>query len=154
MAPWQDRDPRAPVVRVVCGAQPSQTALQREAEARLATAVKAPPEVGDQSNDGEITVLEACKVHDEECSCPSGGAMRPSGRNETYGLSLSKRELVVDARTSWALANAMATLYQLLEVRKAGHGLEIIVPGCPHEIVDAFSWTPPAPTTRSLESGR
>jgi hexosaminidase len=58
-------------------------------------------------------------------------------RNETYSLSISQTRsgdrLVVDARTHWALANAMATLYQLLEIRRG----QASIPGCPHVIRDA-----------------
>jgi len=41
--------------------------------------------------------------------------------------------LLVDAQSPWALANAMATLYQLVEVKKSS----VSIPGCPHEIVDS-----------------
>ncbi|CAE8582787.1 unnamed protein product [Polarella glacialis] len=66
------------------------------------------------------------------------GSWKPSReRNESYGLSISSNELLVDAKTSWALANAIATLYQLLEVRTlSGQDTIITVPGCPHEIID------------------
>jgi hexosaminidase len=53
-------------------------------------------------------------------------------RNESYGLAVSDNSLVVDAQSSWALANAMATLYQLTEVKKA----RVSILGCPHRIVD------------------
>jgi hexosaminidase len=57
-------------------------------------------------------------------------------RNETYGLYVSDEKLVVDAQSPWALANAMSTLYQLMEVKGAERET-IAIPGCPHEIVDS-----------------
>jgi len=57
-------------------------------------------------------------------------------RNETYALSVSDKKLVVDAQSTWALANAMATLYQLMEV-KGALPETVAIPGCPHKIVDS-----------------
>lgn len=59
-------------------------------------------------------------------------------RNETYGLSIDNGTLTVDAQSPWALANAMSTLYQLLEVKKSnGNLLQLSITGCPHKIVDS-----------------
>jgi len=58
-------------------------------------------------------------------------------RNETYGLSIDGTKLTIDAKSSWALSNAMATLYQLMEVKKAdGGSMQLSIPRCPHNIVD------------------
>ena len=38
-------------------------------------------------------------------------------RNETYALRVMTHGITIDASTSWALANAMSTLYQLLAVK-------------------------------------
>lgn len=65
-------------------------------------------------------------------------------RNETYGLAISDNFLSIDAKSSWALANAMATLYQLMEVKmtdstsswKSEHVFQASIPRCPHSIVD------------------
>jgi hexosaminidase len=59
-------------------------------------------------------------------------------RNESYGLVVRGGLILVDARSPWALANAMGTLYQLFEVKKVnGNRLQVAIPGCPHEIVDS-----------------
>jgi hexosaminidase len=59
-------------------------------------------------------------------------------RNETYGLTIEGTTLTIDAQSSWALSNAMATLYQLVQVKKSNEKsmLEISILGCPHTIVD------------------
>eukprot|EP00927_Polykrikos_kofoidii_P028295 TRINITY_DN2472_c0_g1_i6.p1 TRINITY_DN2472_c0_g1~~TRINITY_DN2472_c0_g1_i6.p1 ORF type:complete len:674 (+),score=74.91 TRINITY_DN2472_c0_g1_i6:113-2023(+) len=56
-------------------------------------------------------------------------------RNETYGLTIGDGKLAIDAQSPWALANAMATLYQLFQITSAPE--EISIPGCPHVIVDS-----------------
>jgi len=59
-------------------------------------------------------------------------------RNETYALSIDNGILTIDAQSSWALANAMSTLYQLLEVKKSdGNLLQLSIPGYPHNIADS-----------------
>lgn len=59
-------------------------------------------------------------------------------RNETYGLIVEPGRLVVDASSSWALANAMATLYQLIEIKDSQRPemTSMSIPGCPHRIHD------------------
>lgn len=60
-------------------------------------------------------------------------------RNETYGLSLGVDKLVIDAQSHWALANAMSTLYQLMEIKKssAGDWMDITIPQSPHNVMDS-----------------
>ena len=57
-------------------------------------------------------------------------------RDESYGLVVTPHGIEIDARTSWGLANAMSTLYQLLAIRVSDDGVRITVPGCPHKIQD------------------
>jgi len=59
-------------------------------------------------------------------------------RNETYSLSVEPGRLVVDASSSWGLANAMATLYQLIEIKESQdpEKTSLRIPGCPHNIHD------------------
>lgn len=62
-------------------------------------------------------------------------------RNETYGLFIDAGNLRVDAQTSWALANAMSTLYQLMEVKmlnaSTGEGMSITLNNGPHTVIDS-----------------
>ena len=57
-------------------------------------------------------------------------------RSEAYALRVTPEGITITAPSSWALANAMATLYQLLAIKVAGKEVNITIPGCPHAIED------------------
>lgn len=57
-------------------------------------------------------------------------------RNESYALEVEANRLVVDVSSSWALSNAMATLYQLMALRTEDGHASVSIPQSPHRIVD------------------
>ena len=57
-------------------------------------------------------------------------------RNESYALRVGPGGIDIEAPTSWALANAMSTLYQLLSIRVSHKQTKITIPACPHVIQD------------------
>ena len=50
---------------------------------------------------------------------PTATSLRehPRDRTEAYSLNVTQHDILIAARSSWALANAMATLYQLVSVQ-------------------------------------
>lgn len=67
---------------------------------------------------------------------PSPANLPMRERDEAYSIVVSKaRGVFVDANTTAGLANAMATLYQLIEVRGDHDGRrEFVIPNCPISI--------------------
>ncbi|CAK9007084.1 Chitooligosaccharidolytic beta-N-acetylglucosaminidase (Beta-GlcNAcase) (Beta-N-acetylhexosaminidase) (Beta-hexosaminidase) [Durusdinium trenchii] len=70
---------------------------------------------------------------------PTATSLRehPRDRTEAYSLNVTQHDILIAARSSWALANAMATLYQLVSVQVTdGAHVSMSIPGCPHYIED------------------
>lgn len=60
-------------------------------------------------------------------------------REEGYSIDIFNRTIVIDAPSSWALSNAMSTLFQLLEVKQSPKNkatMQLSIPHSPHHIRD------------------